>query len=1034
MNGITTNCEGMLAKVSRLEEYRRTVCSWDSLTHSALSPEELPARDRGWRAIQSTVHPWDQEKHTWLAARLEIPEDISGIEVGGSAVRLSSNIIGAPTRVFVDGVERFFEPYWADLRVPEVTLTESANAGQAFEIRVLLQNSSDRRTDAVNAAFVVLIERVEEAIFNLESFPSELRWCGGIPGLADVAGEASRAIAEEIGPHTEVRADLAVVNRIRASMQDAETFTKERVVHLVGHAHIDMNWLWPMEETIDICKRDFQAMVSLLETHDDFRFSQSQGAVYSITDTHNRELFAEIRRLVSEGRWDISTATTWTENDFNMSGPESIARHFLYTKEYLRRCFGKTGSVCWAPDTFGHPSSMPQILNKAGVFRYFHMRGGPGHTVYRWNGDGGSSLLVYNECYNGAVRTDRILDVSRRLADDYELSEAMLVYGVGDHGGGPTRRDIARARWLDSLPTTPRIRFSTPERYFEYLEGSDQARIPEIAGELNPVFEGCFTSQAETKRLNRECERRLLEAETCLALRLAGGGRPEGVTLDELWKPLLFNQFHDILCGCAVPESHRRAVGEMAGSLRQAERIVSESLKRLTGSDDGTRAVIGEISGNPEDVSVWNLQGFGRTDVVSLGRSDAHAVTDVSLADGTGVPFQSHDGELWFLAEDLPPLGNLRYSIHTGDTSKRERVASDPSFRVETDFYHIEFDPHSGCITELYDKDADRRLIGGRPWLANTAGPYPYNFSNNVFTIEYEKPQPMSAWVIGPIAESKTLYEGAESSVVSEGPLMTVLRFHHEVDSIVITQHVYVYTHLRRIDFHVTVSWPGGRKKAPRAPMLKVMFRPEFGPDCRYTCEVPYGVVERPRDGYEYPAQRWVDISDSTYGFALLNDSKYGFTARGDTLSMTCLRSSSHPDPRADAGEHEFRYAILPHPGPREGSDVFRQAVGFADRPTAVRGSSGTSGHSLLSVDSEQVLVSALKPTGDGSCIIIRLFETEGSACGFTVSAGFGLAEVEEISITEDDVFASIPARDGCFSDSLMGYELKTYRLRVAKR
>lgn len=1027
MRNIENDCRELLAKVARMKEYRRGICRFGHCTSGAVAPGQLPPPGEAWRPAGGTRFPWVRDEHHWLRAGLVAPEEVCGIEVGGSPVRISSNIIGAPTRVFVDGVERFYEPHWADLRVPDMMLSPSPSPGQVFDIEILLQNSADRKSDVVNADFFFLIDRIEEMIFNLESFPSELAYCAEFDELKGMAGEAGERIMEEIDPETDVADDLAAVNRIRASMKDAESFTKKRMVHLVAHAHIDMNWLWPMEETIDICRRDFQTMSSLLETYGDFRFSQSQGAVYSLMETNHQQIFEEIRRLVSDGRWDVSTAVTWTENDFNLAGGESIVRQILYTREYLKKRFGKSGTVCWAPDTFGHPSSMPQILNRAGIRWYFHMRGGPGHTVYRWKGDGGSTLLVYNECYNGAVRTDRLLGLSTQLAKNYGLTEAMLVFGVGDHGGGPSRRDIENARWLDSLSTTPRICFSTPDRFFRSLEDAESARIPEVVGELNPVFEGCYTSQSETKRLNRACEQRFLDAEAGLAMLIAAGSPSARPSIEKLWLPLLFNQFHDLLCGCAVPESHRRGEREMADSQRQAESVTADAL------DDLTRIVTGpggdEESGGRGAVAVWNLRGFRRSDTVSIPYDDRRTVSTVTRADGSLVPHQICDRRLWFMAENVPPFGCGIYSIHSGKGPVLESPACSQDACFETDYYQIAFDPNSGCITKLFDMEAGKHVIGGRPWLANSAGPYPYNFSNNLLSIDYEIPQQMSAWVIGPIAETKNLYEGAEFSVISEGPLMHVLEFRHRVDSISIVQQIRLYRRLRRIDFAMSVSWPGGRKKAERAPMLRVSFRPELGAQSRYSCEVPYGVVERQRDGTEYPAQRWVDISDESYGLALLNDSKYGFTARGNTVSMTCLRSSSHPDPQADGGEHEFRFAILPHPLSREGSEVFRQAVGFNSPLSAVNCAGGANGHSILSIDNNQVLVTSLKPAGDGDSIIIRLLEIAGSACRFAMSADFSVSKVQEILITEDAVISSIPSNGKGFCDGLAGYELKTYRI-----
>ncbi len=272
-----------------------------------------------------------------------------------------------------------------------------------------------------------------------------------------------------------------------------ETNIKEYTVHLVGHAHIDMNWLWLWPETVEVCKNTFSTMLELMEEYPQFRFSQSQASAYLPIEEQFPDLFRKIQERVKSGQWEI-TGGTWTEGDLNMASGEAIVRQILYAKRYFLEKFGVEPKICWEPDTFGHAWTIPQILAKSGIKYYYFMRCGKNEPVFWWESPDGSRVLAFNRgSYNGSI-DESIKDAVIDLAQRYDVKDAMFVYGVGDHGGGPTRKDIEKALELGKRKDFPNVKFDTAVGFFDTIL-AQKKDFPVIRDELNFVFTGCYTSQ-----------------------------------------------------------------------------------------------------------------------------------------------------------------------------------------------------------------------------------------------------------------------------------------------------------------------------------------------------------------------------------------------------------------------------------------------------------------------------------------------------------------------------------------------------------
>jgi alpha-mannosidase len=453
--------------------------------------------------------------------------------------------------------------------------------------------------------------------------------------------------------------------RLKSAVADAEEIlrpmgklAKAYTVHCVGHAHIDMNWMWSWPETVAVTIDTFSTVLRLMEEYPDFRFSQSQASTYKIIQDHRPDLLAKIAQRVREGRWEV-TASHWVEGDKNMASGESLCRHLLYTRRYMQELFGLSPAdvaIDWSPDTFGHAATVPTYLVRGGVkYVYLHRPGV--HTAQKpgafwWRGPDGSRVLVRNDMalgYNGAINPDLIghLFAFVKLTGGKDF---MFVYGLGDHGGGPTRRDILMAREMDSWPIFPAVKFSAARMFYERLAAAGE-NLPVIAGELNTEVTGCYTSQTLIKKANRFAENRLVDAELASTLAsLAAGVQYPQAPLLEAWRDTLFSHFHDILPGSGVHDTRTYTHGLYQKTMATTGAIQTNALRRLAAKVDtsGIGITPPSASGSGLARRAENISGGAqRAGSVSDG-AGVPALTTSSI--GAGVGFNSADGR--FTASD----------------------------------------------------------------------------------------------------------------------------------------------------------------------------------------------------------------------------------------------------------------------------------------------------------------------------------------------------------------------------------------------
>ncbi len=994
--------------------------------------------DSDWEAIKLPRTWSSADGEAWFRATLNLPVKVEGIPLAGSSLELIIFLtIGAS--IYVNGKEMYREPSWSDTRAVPLVLTEDYQPGSPWTL-VVRCNAGDG-FGAFIAAYL-RFSNLADVIFRIDLARMQMAFTRFLAGQGDGATPEKMAAWERAAAALDLEALESnnwdrwwdSVEAARAALSPFADEAKRYTAHLIAHSHIDMNWLWPWSETVEVCRRDFTAVDHLMDRYPEFHFSQSQASTYHAMETYHPDVFDRIRARVQEGRWDI-TATTWVEGDLNMAAGESLVRQILHTRRYIRSRFGVEPPICWEPDTFGHPATYPQILKKSGVQFYYFCRAGKGHPLFWWEGLDGSRVLAVQDPrgYGSMIDVlgasgvvESVMDFSGR----YNIHRGLYVYGAGDHGGGATARDIEAARVIDATPFLPRAQCSSTVSFYQEAL-AESPKFPVVRGELNTVFEGCYTSHSDIKHMNRDGENVLLTAETTAALGalMADASYPLD-DLAEAWRTLCFHQFHDILCGCAIGVTYREARERMAPMIEMARQTTASALAALasavdTGAGDGPRIV------------VFNPLAWERDDVVRVPLSELGDTVPAAVEDDRGqhLPVQVCGDELVFIAEELPSLGVRVYRpVNEPAGDEEATVQVDPQENVlDNGVLRIRVHPASGALDQLIDHEAGRDLAGLRagqgPEAKATAGML------NRLQILWEQPHPMSAWNIGDITRVDHLITGAQVQVVEQGPVCGVVEVRRQFLNSSLRQRIVLYRKLRRIDFETEVEWHERGSAHQDAPMLRTTFAPLLG-YTRATFEIPFAGLERPADGREVPALRWADLSEDAYGVSLLNDSKYGHQAHGNTLGLTLVRASYEPDNNPDEGLHRFTYSLYPHPGDWREAGTDQRAAEL-NQPVQIAVTDGHAGslqpgRPWLRCESEHARVSAVKLAEDqpeeGLAVIVRVYEAHGRETDVHLQPGWPIARAEEVDLIERPL-ADLAIEGGGTSLHLTPHEIKTVKL-----
>ena len=806
--------------------------------------------------------------------------------------------------------------------------------------------------------------------------------------------------------------------------------SKEFTFTMTGHAHLDPVWLWERQEGIEAVKATFRSALDRMQENPDLVFAHSSAAQYDWMRVHP-PLIAEIREAVGRGQWE-PVGGWWVEPDVNIPSGESLARQGLYGQRFFEKVLGRRSRVAFLPDSFGHPYTLPQIFQQCGLeyFLFWRPIGAEvdlPSNLFWWEGPDGTRMLsarveTYNSSPNQVVDTlNASIDWRPPNADEW-----IVVYGVGNHGGGPTKKAIANMRELMDSPEWPTIQMGSIEGFFERAVQPERQH-PVFGGPLQYSFRGCYTSHAEIKRLNRKGEVALGTAEKWSTIAQRCGLAYPAERLERAWKHLLFNQFHDILCGTSIPSAYEDARGEMGEAIGTGRRTIHEALQVIahqidTRSGDhpveeamrrvrtGPGNAVADM-GDGVPLVVFNPSPWPRREVIDVELNDWH-IDEMQVLDDQNQPVvhQFAMGEAGpprkraaFLA-DVPPMGYRLYRV----VDRPQALPGDDALPLaasdsvlENRWWRLELDPRTGALRSLRDKQLDRELLAG-------AGA-------QLLVID----DPANPWGRGDFNRHLAGVFGDPSvELIEDGPVRATWKITTRWGGSTAVQEITIYREIPAIHGRLEVDWH------EQWTALKLAF-PFALDEAKATFSVPFGHVERPANGQEEPTQQWLDVTgrlagtgriqeanfaqygeeggaegavraaSGAYGITLLNDCKYGADVLGGEARLSILRSSvygaGHKHQRAprpvdrflDQGRQELRWALVPHAGPWQEAQVVQAAQDFNEPLAFVREYAHPGGmprvHSFLTIDPpDAVVVTALKQAEEGEDWVLRLYEPNG--------------------------------------------------------
>jgi len=805
-------------------------------------------------------------------------------------------------------------------------------------------------------------------------------------------------------------------------------FAERFKVYLIGNAHIDIAWLWRMAETVQVAHNTFETVLNNMDEFPDLHYAQSQALTYHWMEEKYPKLFERIKEKVKTGRWEI-TGGMWVEPDCNLISGESWVRQLLYGKRYFKEKFGVDIDTGWNPDSFGYNWNMPQIYAKSGIKRFITQKIWWNdttvfpHFIFWWQGVDDTRLLTYFPPVGYASRVTMPEDIVNLIR--YEAvtgyHKSLILYGLGDHGGGPNREILNRVKAYKKLHIVPDFIHASSGTFLDQMVPDLGESIPVWKDELYLEYHrGTYTTQAKVKKWNRRMESRLSAAEksASIAELLSKNNSPAasypGHLLEQAWKIVLTNQFHDILPGSSITAVYRDAEEDYKRADKKIKQVTKNALLAIAREVDTS-----QLKG--QALLVFNSLSWKRSDSVSLPLNLEEG-EKVTLTDhlGNAVPLVISDDEdrktLHFIAQKLPALGYRVYSLNREPGN--EEASQEPSvdnavnntdniLEIKNLYYVVKISRRTGNMVSLFDRRMNRELL-------------PAGQEANVLQVYEDMPEDWDAWNIGYTGRMWELNRAESVRVVEESSVRTVVRVKRnflglsknryspteEFPSSFFTQDIILYHNLERIDIMTDADWWEDHM------MLKVAFPVNVTSDTA-TYEIPFAAIQRPtkmetlweKARFEVPALRWADLSEKEFGVSLLNDSKYGYDIHGNVMKLSLLRSPKWPDPMADQGRHRFVYSIYTHPGDVVAGNTVQRAAEL-NNPLLTVLTDKSEGSleiekGLFDVVGDGVVLETIKKSEQGNGYILRLYESKGKAVEAEVVCFQAPSQVVETDLME---------------------------------
>jgi alpha-mannosidase len=904
----------------------------------------------------------------WFRFYGEIPERFAGNEIG-MLIDLDGEgcvfVNGSPDQGLTNKTDWYVNSGKYFYRI-----SKKAAAGERFELLVeaganglfgknldefRLKQSElvcvDRKVIALENDMICLFDLMKKLS---ENSPRRKKILAGLNGIVNVWENG-----EGINKALKITKDLLSKKAADSAM----------TVYSIGHAHIDLAWLWPVRETRRKAGRTFSTALKLMEEYPEYKFGSSQPQMYSWVKEDYPALYKKIKKAVKEKRWELQGAM-WVEPDMNITSGESLVRQCLFGKKFFMEEFGQDIKNLWLPDVFGYSAALPQILKKSGVDVFMTQKISwnetnkfPHHTFY-WKGIDGTDILTHflpTNDYNCSNMPSKLIESEERYAQSDVSDEFLNLYGIGDGGGGPSPIHIELGLRQQDLEGTPRFKFAFARDFFERIAKIPEEQLPSWAGELYlELHRGTYTTQGLMKKYNRDLEIALRDLEF-LGTWLDKYPKDE---IDRIWKDTLLNQFHDILPGSSINRVYKDAHELSEKNFDKIHDMFEKFFNQLfdVRYDD-------KLEGNylAYNSLSWAKNLLVRFPVTPGGN---YKVSDSS---GKNIPWLINHGKIEFYVK-IPPMGYTVFTIaknkvvseqkHSG---KAELTITEKDIVLENKFIRVTI-CEDGVIHSIYDKEKDFETV---------------KCANKLLLWE-DLPINWEAWDINHYYKETKPEQAKRVSleIIGDNGHLVGIEQVLSIGNSTVVQEITLSSDSREIRIENTVDWKEDKK------LLKAVAETNINSGLA-TYEIQYGHIKRPTHfntswdhaRFEVPAQRYADISQTDYGFAILNDCKYGHIINDGRVEISLLRSTKSPDEKADMGKHVFIYSYYPHCCTLENSDTLKIAHELNDPSSVIplKKAPKAAQRSFYELQTCTVKLETVKVSEDGNGIILRLYETMGA-------------------------------------------------------
>jgi alpha-mannosidase len=982
-----------------------SINNWKYSTNLSVDPTKPGFDDSRWENLKLDERIFPDS--CWIRKEIILPERILGKTISGKMKFLVS--VDDYGYMWIDGQSKGHFPWDGDF-----VLTENAKPGQKVTVAIKAINTGGplrliraqiQTEGSVDLRKMIqdfsLSIRAGQKLLSFDTYQTNARvkvdpkvdkstidsWeKKGINDLLQSVVTKVDVNALKIGMIDKFTASL---DSVRTLLKPVSRYAKRFTLYFDSNAHIDAAWLWREKETIEVCKNTFASVFNMMDQRPDFTYTQSAAAYYDWMEKLYPDIFKKIQQRVKDGRWEV-IGGMWVEPDCNIPGGESWARHLLYAKRYFKQKLGANVKIGWNPDSFGYNWNMPMFYTQAGIDAFITQKIGWNdtnvfpHRLFWWESPDGSRILSYFpfDYVNEISDPYRLVDWSRQFEANTGLTKMMILFGVGDHGGGPSLEMLERIDRLKTLDIYPTIEHGTTAAYLAWLKDQGLSDIPVWNDELYLEYhQGTYTTQAKMKKFNRTSEVLLTNAEKFGSIAATVGNPYRQAEFEDAWKKLLFNQFHDILPGSSIREVYVDATDSHSEAQTIGHHLLDGALSSIT------RQVNTASLSKGKPVVVFNPLSWTRTDLVTLSipssEQDGYSVFDSNGKEVPSQVFQAdrYNRQILFVAKDVPSIGYKTFELRNKKSSQSPSPLKTTSTSIENGIFRVSIDPDSGWVRSIVDLRNGKELLDG--------------YGNELQLLE-DKPSAWDAWNVG-LTGVKFPSTFRQVEVLESGPVRSVLRLHRDYlkpgtkkdfptedfPSSFFTQDIILYANVDRIDFKTDVDW------WEEKTMLKVAF-PLTVQDSVATYEIPYGTIQRStqlrntweKAKVEVPAQRWADVSSGGYGVSLLNNSKYGYDIKGNTMRLSLLRSPKWPDPTADRGKHSIEYALYPHSGGWRDAATVQRGYEYnnpliATVTDAHKGSLPLS-RSFAALAPSNLILTSIKKAEDSDAWVVQWYEANG--------------------------------------------------------